>query len=344
MGILQTRQFVLRSRPDGALKESDFQLETVEMPRPGEGEILVKSLYFTIEALMRGFLDGLGNFPPIVAPGQVMQGRAVGKVIESNNPDYPVGTLVNGLFGWKEHVVSNGSEISPLGKQAPVEKLPDDVPVPVSLSVLGGTGLTAYLGLFHIAKIKAGDTVVVSGAAGATGSAAAQIAKIEGCRVIGIAGGHEKCAWLTEELGLDAAINYREQNVDEQLKQLCPDGVNVYFDNVGGEILEAVLNNLAFHARIAICGAVSNYNQSGDDIGPKNLINLVLYGATMQGFSIRFMGEHFPEASRYLKAQYESGKLISRETIVEGFENLPKSLVDLYAGANTGKLLVKAAD
>jgi NADPH-dependent curcumin reductase CurA len=266
-----------------------------------------------------------------------MRGGTVGRVIESRNPKFEQGDLVLGAFGWQDFALSDG------GGMMPVNKVPDGVPLTLPLGVLGLTSLTAYFGLKEIGKPEAGDTVVISGAAGATGSVAGQLAKHWGCRVIGIAGGSEKCEWTTGELGFDEAIDYKSEDVHRRLRELCPKGLDVFFDNVGGEILEAALGNLAMHARVVLCGAISNYNAEAP-AGPRNYMNLLVRRSRMEGFVVF---DYFPrtdEAMAELIPLVTEGKIGYREDVREGLETAPIALVDLYTGANKGKLLVKIAD
>ena len=348
-----SKQFILASSPVGALRETDFSLTETIIPEPKQGEFVVRSHCFAVEAGMRVSLNGVGKFPPSVTPGMLMQGRSVAQVVASNHPDFVEGALVSGQFGWSEYALSDGAGLNMAGQAMPVKPVPKGVSAEAFLSLFGSTALAAYMGIMHVAKVQADDIVVVSGAAGAVGMVAVQIAKQQGARVIGITGSDAKCRWLQEELGVAAAINYRHKNMAAQLQQLAPEGVNAFFDNVGGAVLQAVLNNVAFNARIALCGAVSSYTSTSSTasqatvnehplgvIGAKDLFNLVTYGASMHGFSIRLMGDLLPQALDYLRDKYVAGELRSFDTRMAGFENLPKALVALYEGANKGKMLV----
>ena len=248
--------------------------------------------------------------------------------------DLPVGALVAGSLGMQDYSVTDG-------KSLPVRVYPADTDPTVALGVLGGTGMTAYFGLLDLGEPKPGQTVVVSGAAGATGSVAGQIARIKGCRVVGLAGGAAKCAWLTDELGFDAAINYKSQDVGGALDAACPNGINIYFDNVGGEILDLCLARIAMNARVVICGGISRYNAQGPLPGPRNYFNLVFRRARMEGFIVLDYAKRFPEASRQMQQWIDSGELKHRATVVDGFENLPKALIQLFQGDNIGKMMVK---
>jgi NADPH-dependent curcumin reductase CurA len=266
--------------------------------------------------------------------GVVMRARGVGRVIESRNPEFPEGALVSGAVGMQEYAIGS-AEVDRF------RRFDDDLDPKVVLGTLGGTGLTAYFGLLDVGAPKTGDMVVISGAAGATGSVAGQIAKLKGCSVVGTAGTDEKCAWLTDDLGFDGAINYRTGDMVAELKQQCPNGMDVYFDNVGGEMLDICLDQLAVGARVVICGGISRYNLEGELPGPKNYFNLVFRRARMQGFLAGDYAPRFDAGLAELTQWIRSGQIKQRETVVEGFENLPKALVALFEGANTGKMMVQ---
>ena len=331
------RRWLLKSRPSGMVDPSHFDWSEDEVPQPADGEFLVRNLYLSLDPAMRTWMTAVRSYIPPVEIGEVMRGACVGEVIESRHEGYRPGERVLGTFGWQEYAISDG------GGAIPVNKVPGDVPPTMPLSVLGITSLTAYFGLKEIGQPKEGETVVVSGAAGATGSVAGQLATRWGCRVIGIARGAEKCEWLTGELGFDAAIDYKGENVNERLRELCPKGLDVFFDNVGGDCLEAALGNLAWHARIVLCGAISNYN-ADEPRGPRNYMNLLVRRSRMEGFVVF---DYFPrtdEAMAELVPMVTDGTLRHREDIREGLETAPEALVDLYTGANRGKLLIKIAD
>jgi NADPH-dependent curcumin reductase CurA len=264
-----------------------------------------------------------------------MRGGCVAEVIDSRHNDYQTGELVFGMFGWQEYVVSDGSGVT---------RVPPGVDPTLALGALGWTSLTAYFGLTEIGKPQPGETVVVSGAAGATGSVVGQLAKLRGARVIGIAGGGEKCAWLTRELGFNGAIDYRSEDVRARLKELCPDGIDVYWDNVGGEILEAALSRLAIHARVVFCGAISSYNASSPPPGPRNFIQLLVRRARLEGFLVLDHADRIDVALAELVPLVQSGRLRYREDIREGLDSAPAALGDLFTGANDGKLIVHIAD
>lgn len=338
MTELRNTQWVLASRPDGMVEPSNFERREASVGQPGEGQLLVRNLYLSLDPAMRGWISDAPSYIPPVQIGEVMRGGCVSEVVESAHGDFAQGDLVFGMFGWQEYAIVD------VGGPAPVTKLPDGVNPVDALSALGWTSLTAYFGLEDIGKPQPGETVVVSGAAGATGSVVGQLAKLKGCRVIGIAGGPEKCAWLTDELGFDGAIDYRAEDVSRGLKQLCPDGINVFWDNVGGEILEAALNRLALHGRVVFCGAISGYNDPAPPPGPRNYVNILVRRARIEGFLVFDYVEQMPQALAALAPLVQSGQLRTREDIREGLDDAPSALVDLFTGANIGKLIVHIAD
>jgi NADPH-dependent curcumin reductase CurA len=327
------RQFLLAARPEGMIKESDFRYNEVPIPEPKDGEALVHVEYISLDPSMRGQMQSNVAYAPPLELGVVMRARGVGRVVTSRNANFPEGAMVSGALGMQEYAI--GSD-----RVDRFRVFDDSLDPKVVLGILGGTGLTAYFGLLDVGEPKAGDMVVISGAAGATGSVAGQIAKIKGSTVVGMAGTDEKCAWL-KELGFDGAINYRTQNIGDELDRLCPDGINVYFDNVGGEILDLCLDRLALNARVVICGGISRYNLEGEPPGPKNYFNLVFKRARMEGFLAGDYAPRFDEALAQMQTWVEEGRLKQRETVIEGFENLPKALIALFEGANTGKMMVK---
>lgn len=334
-------QWRLRARPEGMIKVTDFEFESQTVPDIGDSEFLIRNLYFAFEPAMRGWLNDVKSYVPPVQLGEVMRASTVGQVIESNNSDFEVGQLVSGMFGWQEYAISNGQP----GVMGTINKVPDGIPPYLILSALGGTGLTAYFGMLDIGEPKSGDTVVVSGAAGATGSVAGQIAKIKGAaKVIGIAGGEEKCRWLTDELGFDAAIDYKSESVMNKLRELCPEGINVFFDNVGGEILDDALLNMAQNGRIVLCGGISSYNEAELPPGPKNYMQLVIRRCRMEGFILIDYFHRAKEAITDLSSWIASGQLKHAEDIQEGIENTPQTFLRLFEGKNRGKQLLKIAD
>jgi NADPH-dependent curcumin reductase CurA len=330
------RQLLLNARPVGDIKYSDFKLVERETPVPADGEVLIKTLYLAVEPAMRGWMENRADYVAPLELGDLMRGYGTGEVIASNNSQFAVGSRVSGSFGWQEFLVSDG-------KSVPLQKIAEDIDLPAAMGLLGVTGLTAYFGLKEIGQPQPGNTVLVSGAAGATGSVVVQLAKIAGCRVIGMAGTSEKCDWVTEELGADAAINYREQDVKAEVRRLCPDGINVYYDNVGGEILDIALANLAQNARVVICGGISRYNLTGEIPGPKNYFNLVFRRSRMEGFIVGDYASRFPEAIEELSTHLREGKLKHHETILDGFEKMPDALMGLFSGSNMGKQLVRVS-
>ncbi|HYI45245.1 MAG TPA: NADP-dependent oxidoreductase [Actinomycetota bacterium] len=330
-------QFRLAARPDGMVKREDFEFTNEPTPRPGEGEFLVQVHYISLDPAMRGWMNEGRSYIPPVGIGEVMRALAAGRVIESNNPKFEVGDHVIGPFGVQEYAVSNG-------KQGDLKVDPNLVSLPVYLGALGMPGMTAYFGLLDVGEAKSGETVVVSGAAGAVGTVAGQIAKIKGCRVIGIAGGAEKCDYIVNELGFDAAIDYKNADVRAGLKEHAPKGVDVYFDNVGGQILDAVLGRLARKARVVICGAISQYNNAGPMRGPSNYMSLLVNRARMEGFVVFDYADRYMEAATEMATWMMEGKLKSREDIVEGIETFPETLLKLFTGDNVGKLVLKVAD
>ena len=329
---LVNHQFRLAARPVGMPKRSDWNYTEEPVREPADGEVVVKVLYVSLDPAMRGWMNAGASYVPPVEIGAVMRAGGIGRVIASNNDGFAVGDHVYGTFGVQEYAISDGRGVL---------KLDLSLAEPTAyLGVLGMTGLTAYFGLLEVGRLKEGDTVVVSGAAGATGSVVGQIAKIKGCRVIGVAGGQEKRRLVTEEFGFDAAIDYRLPHLRRTLRELAPGGVNVYFDNVGGEILDDVLTCLARGARIVICGAVSQYNET-QVRGPANYMMLLVARASMTGFLVFDFADRYPEAIAELTGWYRAGRLVSRETLVTGgVEDFPETLLKLFEGANTGKLIL----
>jgi NADPH-dependent curcumin reductase CurA len=327
-------QFRLAKRPVGMVQRSDFEYAQAPVAEPGEGEVLVKILYISLDPAMRGWMNEGKSYVPPVGIGEVMRAGAVGRVITSRDPNIAVGDHVVGVLGVQEYAVAKGKGLTKVD--------PKLVPLPVYLGTLGMPGMTAYFGLLEIGQPKAGETVVVSGAAGAVGQVVGQIARIKGCRVVGIAGGADKCAYL-RSIGFDAAIDYKHEDVKAALKQHCPKGVDVYFDNVGGEILDIVLTQLAMHARIVICGAISQYNEAKMK-GPSNYMSLLVNRAMMKGMVVFDYAGRYAEAAREMAGWMATGQLKTREDVVEGLETFPETLLKLFKGENTGKLVLKVAD
>jgi NADPH:quinone reductase len=334
---LVNRQFTLAARPVGMPKESDFQRVESPLPSLSDGQVLLRTLFLSVDPYMRSRISGIRTYAEPVNIGQLMVGGTVGQVVQSKNPKFQVGEIFEGYGGWQEYAVSNGDKLRKLD--------PNLAPVSTALGVLGMPGMTAYFGLLDICKPQPGEMVVVSGAAGAVGSLVGQIAKIVGCRAVGIAGTDEKVAWLVNELGFDAALNYKTtENYVAALKELCPHGVDCYFDNVGGSITDAVFSVLNPRARISVCGQISQYNALKPEPGLRILIYLLTKQARAEGFLVHQFADRYAEAIAGMARWINQGKLKYREQIVEGFENTPKAFIGLLAGDNTGKMLVKLAN
>jgi len=332
------RQWLLASRPTGMVTEANFELRESPLPEPGEGEVLIENLYISFDPAMRGWMEDRESYLPPVAIGETMRAGCVGRVVVSNNENFAPGDLVQGMFGWQQYAIGAA------GGLASPQKLPAGIAPTLVLGPAGITGLTAYFGLLDLGQPKAGETVVVSGAAGATGSVAAQIARIRGCRVIGIAGGPEKCRWLQEEARLDVTIDYKNDDVAACLREACPDGIDVYFDNVGGSLLETVLDQIAQNARIVLCGGISGYNDEKPTPGPSNIMNLVIQRGRMEGFIVLDYMARAGEAIGELLGWIGSGEIAYAEDIQEGIENAPQTFFRLFEGKNLGKQLLKVAD
>jgi NADPH-dependent curcumin reductase CurA len=327
------RQFLIAARPRGMVQASDFKYQESSIPEIGAGEILIKTDYLSIDPSLRGQMENRTNYAAPLEIGDVMNAGGCGTVVASRNPKFPEGCKVQGSLGMQDYTVSDG-------RSNPVRQFDESLDPEAVLSIFGGTGLTAYFGLLDIGKPEPGNTVVVSGAAGATGSVAGQIAHIKGCRVIGLAGTNEKCVWLGE-LGFDAAINYKTDDVKARLDELCPDGIDIYFDNVGGDILDYCLARLAMNARVVLCGGISQYNKQGPMVGPKNYFNLIGQRARMEGFLVMDYARLFNAAIAEMQQWVNAGQLSNRVHVVEGFENLPSAMIGMFQGENTGKTLVK---
>ncbi len=327
------RQIRLGARPVGLPAAADWQHTTEDAPEPGDGQFVVRAEYVSLDPAMRGWMNDARFYIRPVRIGEVMRAAALGRVTASNHPDFAVGDHVTGTFGVQEYAVSDGRGV--------IKADPARAPLPTYLGVLGLTGLTAYFGLLDVGKPREGDTVVVSGAAGAVGSVVGQIAKHLGCRVVGIAGGPEKCRLLTEEFGFDAAIDYRSGDVRAGLAEHAPDGVDVYFDNVGGEILDHVLARLRLGARIVLCGAISQYNVTERPAGPANYLSLLVNRASMTGMLVFDYEKRYAEGMSQLADWLAAGVVTARETVVDGtIDDFPEVLLKLFTGENTGKLLL----
>ncbi|MES2259143.1 MAG: NADP-dependent oxidoreductase [Pseudomonadota bacterium] len=329
-------QFRLARRPVGAVQRSDFDYAAEPLREPGDQEVQIQVQYISLDPAMRGWMNAsTDSYMPPVAIGEVMRAIAVGRVTASRHPGFAVGDHVSGLLGVQEYAFSNGQGLMKVD--------PSLAPLPLFLGSLGMTGLTAYFGLLDVGQPKAGDTVLVSGAAGAVGMTVGQIAKIKGARVIGIAGGADKCRYLVDELGFDAVIDYKSEDVAAALKQHAPNGIDVYFDNVGGDILDAALNRLAMGARVVICGAISQYNNTTPIKGPSNYLQLMVKRATMKGVMVADYYPRAKEAVTEMGGWIASGKLKTREDVVQGLETFPETFQKLFSGENHGKLVLQVA-
>ena len=334
MAELRNRRVLLARRPDGLVKEDDFTQDEVDVPEPAEGEVLVKVEWIGIDATVRTWLSKAEGYIPPVEIGEVVRSSGIGRVIASRSERVGKGDLVATLTGWQEYSVVGDDPML----TTPLASGSDPL---AALGVFGANGLTAYVGITDIGQAKEGDTVVVSAAAGATGSIAVQIAKILGCRVIGIAGTDEKCGWLMDDLGLDGAINHRTEDVPTRLRELCPERVDVFFDNTGGPILDAVLGRLADHARVVLCGAISSYNDQFKPPGPANYLNLIARRARMEGFISWDSWGRWGEITDTIGAWVAEGRLRHRSHVFEGLESGPEALNAMFLGENIGKIVVK---
>ena len=331
------RQIRLAARPDGMPKGSDFALAEEPVPTPGPGQALVRVLSLSLDPYMRGRMSAAKSYAPPVAIGGVMTGGAIGEVVRSEAAGLAPGDLVEGMFGWQDYALcTRGS-----ARVLPASPYPPSY----ALGVLGMPGATAYFGLLEVGRPRPGDTVVVSAASGAVGAVVGQIAKIGGCRVVGTVGSDEKAAYITEELGFDAAINYRTANdLRAALDEACPDGVDVYFNNVGGPVTDRVMNRLAFKARVVVCGNIHHYTLTEPYVGPSHLRSILVNRARVEGFLVLDWLERYPEAFARLTAWLDEGRMTYREHVIEGLENAPEGLGMLFEGRNFGKLVVKVAE
>lgn len=327
------RQFTLAARPQGLVKRSDFAYAETPLPEPKDGELLVKTLYLSLDPAMRGWMNEGKSYIRPVAIGEVMRAGTLGEVLVSKAPGFKAGDHVVGNWGVQDYAALPPEGLSKVDAGL--------APLPKYLGVLGMPGLTAYFGLLEIGQPKPGEVVVVSGAAGAVGQVVGQIAKLKGCTVIGIAGGADKCAYVVRDLGFDACIDYKSQDVKKALRELAPKGVDVYFDNVGGDILDAVLTQIRMKARIVICGAISQYNNTTPVKGPSNYMSLLVNRARMEGMVVFDWAPRYGEAIQAMGAWLAEGRLKSREDIVQGLETFPETLNKLFSGENFGKLLIQ---
>ena len=332
---IENRKWILKERPTGLVKDSDFELVSEVLPKINEGEILLENLYLSFDPTQRGWLNDVPGYLPPVQIGEVIRSGGIGRVIDSNNPEYKTGDLTFGLIGWQTHCLTKPNVDDRF------RVVPDLLPIPTMLNVMGSTGITAYYGLIELGKPKSGETVLVSGAAGATGSVVVQIAKLKGCHVIGIAGSKEKCDWL-KDIGVDDVIDYKNSDVHKELPKVVENGVDIYFDNVGGKILETVLELININARVLLCGGISSgYDAIRPADGPNNLFSLIIKRATMQGFLVL---DYLPKSEKALEeiaTWVMEGKLQHREDIQKGIENCPQTLNRLFTGENKGKQLLK---
>lgn len=332
-GEVLSTQIRLAERPVGIPRDEDWEVTREPVPAPAEGEVLVEVVYISIAPAMRTWLHDRESYVPPIAIGELMRGQGIGRILESRHPRRRVGELVIGQFGVQTHATVSGQGLTPVDTEL--------APAPTWLGLLGNTGLTAYFGLFDVARPRPGETVLVSGAAGAVGSAVGQLAKLQGCEVVGVAGGPEKCAWLTEELGFSQAIDYKNEDVASALGSALPGGVDMFFDNVGGEILELALSRLNLGARIVVFGSISDYNAVERPPGPRNYIELVIRRATMAGMLVSDYEARFDEARRDLSGLMREDRIVAREHVVEGgVERFPEALRMLFTGANFGKLVL----
>jgi NADPH-dependent curcumin reductase CurA len=329
-----TREVRLASRPEGKPAPENFEIAEVPLPEPAEGQALVRNSYLSVDPYMRGRMRDVKSYSAPFEVGKVMEGGAVGQVVASRNADLPEGTWIQTMNGWREHFVVEG--------KGGLVVDPAVAPISTSLGVLGMTGLTAYAGLTLFGRPQEGETVFVSAAAGAVGSVVGQLAKLRGCRAVGSAGGPEKVSYVTEDLGFDAAFDYKQTDPLSGLREAAPDGIDIYFENVGGDHFDAALACMNVYGRIAVCGAISNYNSEDPVPGPDNLLTtLIAKRIDVRGFLVLDHYDLFPQFLEEVGGYVRDGKLVYRETIVDGIENMPGAFIDLLEGANTGKMLVR---
>ena len=335
----QNQEIVLAKHPSGAVQADTFKFNDIDMPTCKDNEVLIKSLYVSVDPGMRGFMDkgvddAAGNKFKLNKP---ITSRTVAQVIESKHNNFKKGDIVHGRFAWQKYQTVSTDHIEKVD--------PTLAPISTAVSMLGIPGLAAYFGMLNIGQPKKGETVVVSGAAGAVGSIAAQIARIKGCRVIGIAGSPEKIDYLENNLGLDKGINYKQtEDITAAIKAACPDGVDVFFDNVGGELFDAVFANINKHARVAICGQIADYNEENPPQGPRPMHKLIKKSARMEGFVAYDFSDDFENAKKQMSEWYNEGKLTYKENLIHGFDNIPAAFMGLFSGENIGKQMVKIAD
>ena len=332
---MTTTQIILAERPKGLPVNENFKIENIELPALNTGEVLLKGVYYSVDPYMRGRMNDAPSYVPPFELNKPLAGGVVATVVESQSADFKKGEMVVGILPWRKDIIATEKEITKIDTSI--------APASYYLGILGMPGLTAYFGLIQIVKPKVGETVVVSGAAGAVGITVGQIAKIQGCRVVGIAGSDEKIRILKEEFGFDEAINYKTTlDMAKAIAHACPKGVDVYFDNVGGEISDAVLSQINFHARIPLCGQISLYNNTETPIGPRIQPTLLKKSILLQGFIIFNYAKQYPEGIHQLAEWLKEGKLTFTQTIEHGFEKLPTALIGLFKGENIGKMIVEA--
>src|SRR5579871_1026230 len=328
------KQITLAARPKGMPAESDFKLVATPVGEPQAGEMLVRMMYISVDPYMRGRMNDVKSYAPAAKIGEVMGAGAVGEVVTSKNARFQAGDVVEGFFGWQQYAISDGQGVRKID--------PTAAPPSTALGVLGMPGLTAYFGFLEVGRPRSGETVLVSGAAGAVGSIVGQIAKISGCRTVGIAGSDKKVAWITGELGFDAGFNYKDtSDLDAKIREVCPDGVDIYFDNVGGPITDAVFPALNVGARVVVCGQIAQYNAEKPETGPRLLWHLIVKRIRAEGFLIFDFAPHYAEGLRQLGMWLNAGKLKYREQFVDGIENTPRAFIGMLRGENTGKQLVR---
>ncbi len=331
------RQFILKSRPVGLPTSDSIVMTESPVPEAGDGEVVIRNLYLSLDPATRGWMSDEPNYIDPIEIGAPVSSGAIGRVVQSNSPEFEVGDIAMGMNAWEDYTKCSAemvNKVDPMG-----------MPLTMFMSVLGATGLTAYFGLLEVGKPQPGETLLVSGAAGAVGSIVGQIGKIKGCRVVGIAGGEEKCRWIKEDCGFDEAIDYKAtDDLAAAIAEKCPDGVDIYWENVGGEMLDAVLLNLAEKARIVLCGWIATYNDAEKRPGPANLWQLLVKSARLEGFVVMDYIDQFPDGATVLAGWLMEGKLQYREHVVEGLENTLDAFQMLFDGRNTGKLIVKVAE
>jgi hypothetical protein len=333
---MTNKQFLLVKRPTGMPDADTWNLVSNPVAEINDGELIIQNHYISLDPAMRGWINEGKSYIPPVELGEVMRAGSIGKVIQSKHPKYKVGDVLTGWGGVQQYIVTNGDGYYPVDTSL--------APMPMYIGTLGMPGMTAYFGILEVGKIKEGDVVLVSGAAGAVGSVVGQIAKIKGCKVIGIAGGAEKCKYIVDTLGFDGAIDYKNENIQAGIKQHCPKGIDVYFDNVGGEILDAALAKLRMHARVVICGAISQYNNTTAIKGPSNYLSLLVNRATMQGMVVMDYARDYGTAAMQMGQWMMEGKLKSKEDIYDGIENFHETFKRLFSGDKQGKLILKVIE